>query len=85
MAPTYKRREGVRERTKNGARAVGFSMRMSGAEMAQLDAVAAHYGLSRASLVRFLLKENERNMMLAVAADLQRQVAVHDASKKARK
>lgn len=70
--------------TKKRPRGKGFSMRMSGAEMAELDAVAGHYGLSRCAMVRFLMKEHERKMLLDVAKDLQRQVQVLDARKKAK-
>lgn len=44
------------KRVARSAREHLFTMRMSDAERARLDAVAAHYGLSAADAIRMMLK-----------------------------
>lgn len=49
---------------KKDARTKQFNMRLNGAETAQIERLANHYGLSTASLFRFLLKAEARRLGL---------------------
>jgi hypothetical protein len=45
-----------------------FTMRMSSEEWARVEALAEHYGLNAAGLIRMLLKEKARDVGVDVAA-----------------